>query len=85
MLGLYVGDTYKAYPFIELNKFCKERFTDTINSETYRIYWDKDSQSGQITNEEGIVIPIVQSYWFAWYAFHTDTLVFKAEKQKPSR
>ena len=40
------------------------------------MYWDETEQSGHITDEDGSVLPVIQGYWFAWYTFHTDTLVF---------
>lgn len=76
VLGLSLGKQHKAYPFIELNKNNKSRFTDSVNDESITIHWNKKEQSGYITNDEGSIIPVVQSYWFAWYAFHPDTAVF---------
>ena len=76
VLGLNAGESYKAYPFVELNKNNVSRFTDTFDGKTYLIHWNKNEQAGYITDVEGIPIPVIQSYWFAWYAFHPDTLVF---------
>ena len=81
VLGLVVDTVYKAYPFIELNKQGKngqsqKKITDSINGKSFTIHWNKKQQSGYITNEKGIVVPAIQSYWFAWYAFHPDTEVF---------
>lgn len=78
VLGLTVGETYKAYPFIELNKHDRSRFTNSVNGKTFIVHWNKDEQAGHITNNEGILVPAIQAYWFAWYAFHPDTLVFTA-------
>jgi len=79
VLGLAVNDVFKAYPFIELNKTNQSVFTDTVNDQLFSIHWDKQQQSGYLMNEKGEVVPIVQSYWFAWYAFHPETDVFKSE------
>lgn len=78
VLGLEVGETYKAYPFIELNKHDKSSFTDSVNGMTIIVHWNNEEQSGFITDEAGIRVAVIQAYWFAWYAFHPDTLVFSS-------
>jgi len=89
VLGLGFGESYRAYPFIELNKYADSTdkdntrdvisFTDTVNDQVFTIRWNRKAQSGTITSEKGLVMPIVQSYWFAWYTFHTETEVFIAK------
>lgn len=76
VLGLAAGNSFKAYPFIELNKHGKSRFSDSLDGKTFILHWNEDEQTGHITNEEGALVPVIQAYWFAWYAFHPDTLVF---------
>lgn len=76
VLGLSIGITSKAYPFTELNKNDQSIFTDVVNGAPLTIHWNKKEQTGFVTNEQGTIIPIVQSYWFAWYAFHPDTELF---------
>jgi len=76
VIGLTADGSYKAYPFIELNKNNENRFTDSFNGKTYIIHWNKNEQTGYITDVDGILIPVIQGYWFAWYAFHPDTRVF---------
>ena len=78
VLGLAVGETYKAYPFVELNKHDKSSFTDLVNGEPFIVNWNNEAQSGFITDKEGVRVAAIQAYWFAWYAFHPDTLVFSA-------
>ena len=78
VLGLAVGETYKAYPFIELNKHNKSSFTDSVNGKTIIVHWNNEEQSGFITDEAGVRVAVIQAYWFAWYAFHSDTLVFSS-------
>lgn len=76
VMGLASGNNFKAYPFIELNRLDKDKFVDSINGKSFTIYWNKKDQSGYILDESGIVVPTVQSYWFAWFAFHPETNVF---------
>lgn len=79
VLGLVVDGKYKAYPFIELNKNNKNIFEDIVNGKTVFIHWNKKQQSGYLLDGEGKMLAVVQSYWFAWYAFHPKTDIFKAE------
>jgi len=79
VLGLVVDDEYKAYPFIELNKNNKNIFKDVVNGKTFSIHWNKKQQSGYLLGDDDNMVPIVQSYWFAWYAFHPETVIFKAK------
>ncbi|NOQ90294.1 MAG: DUF3179 domain-containing protein [Gammaproteobacteria bacterium] len=76
VLGLVAGDIYKAYPFVELNKHDKAMFSDSVNGRSFSVHWNKKEQSGYIADEGGVMVPVVQSYWFAWYAFHPETEVF---------
>jgi len=80
VLGLTLGDSHKAYPYIELNKNNNNRFTDSFNGKTFIIHWNKEEQSGHVTNSEGEIVPTVQAFWFAWYAFHPDTKLFSPSK-----
>jgi len=78
VLGLTSGESHKAYAFIELNKNNRSRFSDSFNGKTYFIHWNRSQQAGYITDNQGRLIPVIQGYWFAWYAFHPDTLIFTA-------
>ena len=80
VLGLVVGNSYKAYPFIELNKHNEVQFFDSVNGRSFSVHWNKKEQSGYISDEDGVIVPVVQSYWFAWYAFHPKTEVFTGLK-----
>jgi len=81
VLGLTSNKIYMAYPFIELNKQNKEKFVDVVDSKSFTIHWNKKEQSGYMTDETGVIVPVVQSYWFAWYAFHPETKVFTGVKE----
>ena len=80
VLGLEVDGMYKAYPFIELDKNGKSRFSDTVNGKDYNFDWDSDNRSLTVTDDDGQEIAAIQGFWFAWFAFHPDTQVFKAEE-----
>lgn len=79
VLGVEIDGVYKAYPFIELNKNNKEKFTDTVNDKLLFIHWTSHENSAYIIDDKGDSIPVIQAYWFAWYAFHPQTVIFSAE------
>jgi len=79
VLGLDAGGVFKAYPFIELNRLKKSQLDEVVNKERYTIVWDKKSQSGKVFNSKGKEMPVLQAFWFAWYTFHPDTLVFSGK------
>ncbi len=78
VLGLQDGNSYKAYPFSELNRLGKSSFKDKLNGTEYLVKWDDQNQSGNIFRGDGSMVPTIQSYWFAWFTFHPETQVFKA-------
>lgn len=79
VVGLGVDDVYKAYPFIELDKQGKSRFSDSVNGTRFNFDWDSENRSITITNTTGQQVAGIQGFWFAWFAFHPDTEVFKAQ------
>ncbi len=79
ILGLQSGNSYKAYPFVELNKNGIASFIDNLSDVQFTIKWDEENQSGNIYDSEGNLVPTIQSYWFAWFTFHPNTKVFKAK------
>ena len=79
VLGIQSGNVYKAYPFVELNRHDKSTFTDRINNRTYTIFWDVSNQSGSIQDSSGKTVPVIEGFWFAWYAFHPETQVFQVK------
>jgi len=79
VLGLNINGVSKAYPFIELNKHGKSSFTDVINNTSVNIRWDQQHQAGTVFTTKGQKqLPVTEGFWFAWFAFHPDTLVFHA-------
>jgi hypothetical protein len=77
VLGVSINDEHRAYPFEELRAQGKAQFTDELAGEVITINWDQANRSATLTRE-GEVQPTVTAFWFAWYAFHTDTEVFEA-------
>lgn len=78
VVGLAVNGTYKAYPMVELEKQGKAQFSDSVNGQTYNFDWDSENKAVTVTNTAGREVVNIQGFWFAWFAFHPDTEIFKA-------
>ncbi len=80
VVGLDIDGVYKAYPFIELEKYAKSKFSDSVNGKKITVNWDDKNRAVNIFDSSGKEIAGIQGFWFAWFAFHPDTEVFRAEE-----
>lgn len=76
VIGIELDGIARAYPVSELAQGPAE-FGDRIGKQTVIVRYDDSNVSGEIRDEGGALLPFVQAYWFAWYAFHPDTQVYK--------
>ncbi len=76
VIGIEVNGSYKAYPFVELAKG-KSPIEDVLNGQALRIEFDSRSQTAMIYDKNGKALPTVVGFWFAWYAFHPETKIFR--------
>ncbi len=79
VLGLEVDGVYKAYPFIELDRQGKSSFSDTLNGRQFHFDWDSANRSVEVSDGDGNPVAGIQGFWFAWFAFHPGTLVYRAD------
>ncbi|RDE23063.1 DUF3179 domain-containing protein [Motiliproteus coralliicola] len=80
VLGVQVGNAYKAYPFVELAKRDDESpLIDELGGQKLRIEYDIQSRSGQVFDQQQRELPVINSFWFAWYGFHPDTDIWRAD------
>ena len=77
VIGLTLGDSHKAYPFIELSRSAGD-LHDRFAGRALRIRYDAEHRSGAVYDAQGEEIPTTISYWFAWQAFHPDTEVYES-------
>jgi len=42
------------------------------------VLWDQQNSAARVLDSDGELLPAVQAFWFAWFAFHPDTKVFTA-------
>jgi hypothetical protein len=77
IFGVEVDGVYKAYREDNLKEL--ETIEDTVNGVSIRVERD-DAGIVKITNQDtGDEIVKERDFWFAWYAFHPDTLVYGLE------
>lgn len=80
VLGVCFGDTCKAYPFEELLRSGSPSIYDNFAGRTLRINIDFNNKDGQVVDARtNQVVNSVNSYWFAWYAFHPNTNIYVAQ------
>ncbi len=74
VLGVQVKNGFKAYPYSELAK-SNGSTTDEFKGVKIEIQYDKESQTAILSSPKNITS--VSSFWFAWYAFHPYTKIYK--------
>ncbi len=79
VLGIEIDGRFKAYPVAELSRHDKREFTDQFAGQTLTIRFDSQGRSASAFDPVGRMLPAVNAFWFAWYAFHPETEVFTAE------
>ena len=78
VMGVEVDGVHKAYPFEELEAHGSERLEDVVNGKPVVVHWNQTASSAWVSDELGNALPSTTGFWFAWYAFFPETLVFKA-------
>ncbi|MEH6649376.1 MAG: DUF3179 domain-containing protein [Motiliproteus sp.] len=82
VLGVELNGKYKAYPIAELAKHGDLRsLTDSFGDQQLRIDYDLFSRSGRVFTANGVELPVINAYWFAWYGFHPKTAVYTANSK----
>lgn len=82
VLGLELNGKAKAYPFIELDKATTDASVaihDAFAGQQISVRYDATHHSAEVFDAEGQPLPGITLFWFAWYTFHPETEVFRAE------
>jgi hypothetical protein len=79
VLGVEIAGQYKAYPFAELSRTDGE-VQDRIAGQPVIIRFDRLNQSARAFDARGNQLAAMTGFWFAWYAFHPGTEVFRAPR-----
>jgi hypothetical protein len=77
VIGLELEGHVKAYPFAELAT-SSGRFVDRIGNRQVTVEFDAEQRTGRILDDQGIEVPSVIAFWFAWSAFHPDGEVYRS-------
>lgn len=76
VLGVKLDGITKAYAFSKLSEQGLGEFEDQVGDQTITVSWNEDSQTAFANDDEGNLLPTTIAYWFAWYTFNPNTLVF---------
>ena len=79
VLGITINGKHKAYPFSELAKVGGATLQDEFSGQQLRIEFDVENRDGIIKNKAGEILASVNSFWFAWYAFHPKADIFSSK------
>jgi len=79
VLGVQIGKTAKAYPLKWLRAH-PGIHKDQLADRTLEIEVNSDGEVVSVRNQNGEAISSIYAYWFAWQAFHPETLVFQESR-----
>ncbi len=79
VIGVNINGVAKAYPFSVLSDSVRSgqhsELSDQVGGKNIRLVFDAANRSGRVYAADTL-LPSTTSYWFAWYAFHPDTLIY---------
>jgi len=79
VIGVTINGEHKIYPFSELAKLQSDSLQDEFSGQQLELSFDVENRDGMIKDASGNILPSINTFWFAWYAFHPDTKIFKAK------
>ena len=79
VMGISIGGKHKVYPFSELAKVNSGTLKNDFSGQQLQLTFDAENRDGVIKDSKGDVLPSINTFWFAWYAFYPDTEIFKAK------
>ncbi|HIP94794.1 MAG TPA: DUF3179 domain-containing protein [Leucothrix sp.] len=77
VIGISINGKHKVYPFSELAKTKRTTLIDNFAGKKLNIEFDVANRDGLIRGASGKILPSINTFWFAWYAFHPKTAIFK--------
>ena len=79
VLGVQIRKTAKAYPLKWLRAH-PGLHKDQLAGQTLEIEVNPAGEVVSVRNQSGAAIPTIYAYWFAWQAFHPETLVYQVPR-----
>ncbi len=80
VLTVTINGQHKAWPFSELAK-SPSPLMDHLAGQNLRIEYDTENRSASIYTTDQQRLTSMISYWFAWYAFHPDSAVYRYQTE----
>ncbi len=77
VLGLEIDGKFKAYPFSEIDRADSASISDRFAGKEITINWDRKNQRATLSDKSGKQFPAIEGFWFAWFAFHPQTEVYR--------
>lgn len=84
VLGLEIDGQFKAYPFAELAK-TEGTVRDRVGGRAIVVRFDAQHANATAQGADGKPLAGVVGFWFAWYAFHPETQVYKAPTEEAGK
>lgn len=84
VLGIELDDVARAYPLSELARGPAE-FADRVGGRAVTVRYHDAHDAAEIVDADGTVLASVLVYWFAWYAFHPQTEVYRFQTEAPNQ
>jgi len=81
VIGITLNGKARAYPVSELSR-SPAAFTDSLGGRAIIVNYDAESQAGTVLDDNCTVLPSTTLYWFAWFNFHPETEVYKADNAR---
>lgn len=76
VVGVRIGREYRAYPLALLTSATRTPIQDKLNGVQLQIRYDALTRTAEVRDSNGRLIPTVNTYWFAWFAFHPETDIY---------
>ncbi|GAB4351909.1 MAG: DUF3179 domain-containing protein [Immundisolibacter sp.] len=74
VIGLAVNGQAKAWPLRALTA-APMPLHDRVGGQAVNVHYDAATDSAEVRDADGRPLPATRGYWFAWAAFHPDTLI----------
>jgi hypothetical protein len=78
VIGLEINGEARVWPFPELDD-ASTPVKDVIGEQPVTIHYDPDVPSAWVIDDAGNELAATRAFWFAWYTFHPETTIFRAQ------
>lgn len=79
VVGIEVDGAALALPFEELDQL-RAPLEIAVGDSPVKVQWDRDASVARAFDSEGRELPATAAYWFAWVAFHPETVLYRPER-----